>query len=143
MAPVLAAGNRVAAKPAAENANAAIRITAQVTGIPKKRHIPERSCIACGLKGPKGDFLRVVRTPIGSVRPDTKGRANGRGAYLCHRVGCWEKGIAKRALERSLRARVSQEDLEQLQSYYIEIIASGGPDASTGTAAAVSPGAGI
>jgi len=57
--------------------------------------------------------------------PDPTGRANGRGAYLCNRVGCWERGLAKRALERSLRARLADSDLEALQDYYIELISSG------------------
>ena len=57
--------------------------------------------------------------------PDPTGRANGRGAYLCNRVGCWERGLAKRALERSLRTRVADSDLEALQDYYIELISSG------------------
>ncbi len=61
--------------------------------------------------------------------PDPTGRANGRGAYLCNRVGCWERGLAKRSLERSLRARLADSDLEALQDYYIELISSGGPSA--------------
>ncbi|MCY3691033.1 MAG: YlxR family protein [Chloroflexota bacterium] len=82
--------------------------------------------MACGRKGPKGQLVRVVRTPDGPVLPDPTGRANGRGAYLCNRVGCWERGLAKRALERSLRARVTDSDIETLQNYYIDTIASGG-----------------
>ena len=70
--------------------------------------------------------MRIVRTPQGTVAPDLTGRANGRGAYLCNRVGCWERGLAKRALERSLRVRVAESDLQALQDHYIETIASGG-----------------
>ena len=69
--------------------------------------------------------MRVVRTPEGSVRPDPAGRGNGRGAYLCRKAGCWEKGLARRALERSLRGPVADDDLEGLKTYFIETVASG------------------
>ena len=79
-------------------------------------------------------MARIVRTPEGAVKPDPTGRANGRGAYLCNRVGCWEGGLAKRALERSLRARVADSDLQALQDHYIEIIASGAADTANSAA---------
>jgi predicted RNA-binding protein YlxR (DUF448 family) len=97
----------------------------QVTAIPKQRHIPERSCIACGDKKPKGDLVRLVRTPEGEVRPDTTGRANGRGVYLCHQAMCWEKGLVRRSLERGLRNPVSNTDLDALKRYFIETVAPG------------------
>lgn len=100
--------------------------TKRVLAIPKTRHIPERSCIACGQKWPKGELIRLVRAPNGPVRADPTGRSNGRGAYLCRRVGCWEKGLVRRALERSLRAPVSNDDLEALKRYFIETVAGGG-----------------
>lgn len=100
----------------------------RVIGIQKTRHIPDRSCIACGQKAPKRELVRIVRVPDGPVIPDPTGRANGRGAYLCNRVGCWERGLTKRALERSFRTKVSDSDLDTLQDYYIKIIESGGPD---------------
>ncbi|MCY4416779.1 MAG: YlxR family protein [Chloroflexi bacterium] len=97
--------------------------------------------MACGQKGPKGALVRIVRTPDGLVVPDPTGRANGRGAYLCSRVSCWESGLAKRALARSLRIQVSDADLEALQNYYIEIIQSGGANLGTGRVARESTGA--
>ena len=69
---------------------------------------------------------------------DPTGRRNGRGAYLCRRARCWEKGLAKRALERSLRGPVSGQDLETLKRYFIDTVASGaygaGADAARGAA---------
>ena len=69
--------------------------------------------------------MRVVRTPEGSVQPDPAGRSNGRGAYLCLNARCWEKGLARRALERSLRGPVADNDLEGLKRYFIDTVASG------------------
>lgn len=56
--------------------------------------------------------------------PDPTGRSNGRGAYLCNRANCWEKAVAHRALERSLRGPVAVEDLEALKNYFIEMATS-------------------
>ena len=69
---------------------------------------------------------------------DPTGRANGRGAYLCNRLGCWENGIAKRALDRHLRTAVSNDDVQALQDYFINQVASGGAVAGSGQNA--SPG---
>jgi len=77
-------------------------------------------------------LIRIVRTPQGMVAPDPTGRANGRGAYLCNRVECWERGVAKRVLERSFRVRVTESDLRALQDHYIETIVSGGVNAPSG-----------
>ena len=68
------------------------------------------------------------------MRPDPTGRSNGRGAYLCRQASCWEKGLARRALERSFRGPVASADLEALKLYFIETIASGGGSAGSGAA---------
>ena len=79
-------------------------------------------------------MTRLVRAPDGSVRPDPTGRSNGRGAYLCRQVPCWEKGLVRRALERGLRGPVASADLEALKMYFIETVASGGASAGSGAA---------
>ena len=48
----------------------------------KVKKIPMRTCIVTREKLPKGQLVRVVRTPEGTVVIDTTGRTNGRGAYL-------------------------------------------------------------
>jgi predicted RNA-binding protein YlxR (DUF448 family) len=79
-------------------------------------------------------LIRLVRTPDGEVRPDTTGRANGRGVYLCHQATCWQKGLARRSLERGLRNPVSNTDLDALKRYFIETVAPGVYHAGPGTA---------
>ena len=79
-------------------------------------------------------MTRLVRAPDGSVRPDPTGRSNGRGAYLCRQAPCWEKGLVRRALERSFRGPVASDDLEALKLYFIETIASGGASVGSGAA---------
>ena len=98
--------------------------TGRYIAIPKAGHIPERSCIACGRKAAKGELVRIVRTPDGAVMADATGRSNGRGAYLCRRALCWEKGLTKRVLERRLSAAVSSRNLAELRQHFVETFAS-------------------
>ncbi|MBC8279537.1 MAG: YlxR family protein [Chloroflexi bacterium] len=92
--------------------------------MPKNRHVPERSCVACGSKLPKTQLNRVVRTIQGPIVVDTTGREPGRGAYLCHLPDCWEKAIGKGALQRGFKQDIPAKDLEAVQAYYRENIAS-------------------
>jgi len=91
--------------------------------LPKNRHIPERSCVACGLKMPKAQFIRVVKTSEGPIIVDTTGRKSGRGAYLCHTPDCWERALGKGALQRSFKQDLSSQDLEAVKTYYQENLA--------------------
>ena len=86
--------------------------------MPKKRHIPERSCVACGKKMPKADLVRFVRTPHGAVSMDSSGKSPGRGAYFCLNSACWARGLAKGGLERSLGIEFSDQDREHVQSLF-------------------------
>ena len=88
----------------------------------KRKHIPERKCVSCGKRLPKQDLVRIVRSPQGSVSIDSTGKSAGRGAYLCRTSGCWEKGLNKRGLERSLDLSLSGSDLQGLEEYYQELV---------------------
>ena len=79
--------------------------------------IPLRQCIGCREQKAKSELIRVVRSPEGEVSLDFRGKAPGRGAYLCRDAACLKKAIKSRALERALsvpvpedvRARLEQE----------------------------------
>lgn len=88
--------------------------------MPKTRHIPERSCVACGQKLTKRELTRIVRTPQGEIRVDPIGKSAGRGAYLCGSANCWERGLRKGGLDRSLHTSLSAQDQELLLSFYQE-----------------------
>lgn len=92
--------------------------------LPKSRHVPERSCVACGLKTAKVQLVRVVRNDQGSVTVDTTGRAPGRGAYLCRAAECWDRTISRGTLGRSFGRDITSNDLEQVRAYYQENIAT-------------------
>ncbi|PKB83080.1 MAG: hypothetical protein BZY88_03165 [SAR202 cluster bacterium Io17-Chloro-G9] len=89
----------------------------------KRRHIPERTCVACGKKMPKPDLVRIVRTPQGELQVDTAGKSPGRGAYLCRDSDCWQKSVRKGGLERSLGATLAPIDHQRLYDSYQELMA--------------------
>lgn len=75
--------------------------------MPATKRIPQRTCVGCRATGGKRDFVRVVKTPDGSVQIDPGGKANGRGAYVCGKPSCWEDALTKERLARALRTTIS------------------------------------
>ena len=69
----------------------------------KQRKVPMRQCLGCREMAPKRELIRVVRAPDGGgISLDFKGKAPGRGAYLCGKPECLKKARKSRALERAL-----------------------------------------
>lgn len=81
----------------------------------KVKKIPMRTCIVTREKLPKGQLVRVVRTPEGTVVIDTTGRTNGRGAYLKKDLQVIEKAMTSKVLNRALETEVPSEVFEQLK----------------------------
>ena len=77
---------------------------------PAKRHVPLRTCIVCGAKGPKGDFTRIVSTPEDGVKVDRTGKLSGRGAYVCGDAQCSPAKLRRGRIERALKRRVTDDD---------------------------------
>ncbi len=82
-----------------------------------KKHVPLRTCVLCQQVRPKRDLVRVVRSPQGAIAVDERGKAAGRGAYLCRNRDCWEKAIARDRLDHALKAKLSLEDKQRLLQY--------------------------
>ncbi len=78
------------------------------------KHIPTRTCVACGRAASKRDLVRVVRTPEGDVLVDTAGKLSGRGAYLCHEPACLRLGVEKGRLSRALKTTFSSTQRDAL-----------------------------
>jgi predicted RNA-binding protein YlxR (DUF448 family) len=83
----------------------------------RQKHKPQRTCIACRETKDKRSLIRVVRTPEGKVMVDPTGKANGRGAYLCQQVSCWERSLQKNLLGRVLKVTISEEELTALRLF--------------------------
>ncbi|TMG55269.1 MAG: YlxR family protein [Chloroflexi bacterium] len=58
------------------------------------RRLPQRTCVACRTTRAKRELVRVVRSPQGELSVDLRGKAPGRGAYLCADPACLELGLA-------------------------------------------------
>ncbi len=82
-----------------------------------RKHIPQRTCVACREVKAKRELIRLVRISDRSVQVDTSGKRAGRGAYLCRAQECWEVGLKGGRLERALRTVLPQDNREQLIRY--------------------------
>ncbi len=80
--------------------------------MPKK--IPQRQCLGCREMKPKKELIRVVRSPEGTVSVDLRGKASGRGAYVCPSTECLKRAIKSRALARALDTDIPQEVYDAL-----------------------------
>ena len=78
------------------------------------KSIPQRQCVGCRVKKPKPELIRVVRAPDGAISLDARGKAAGRGAYLCPSPACLKKAQKNRALERAFDVPIPAELYEQL-----------------------------
>ena len=75
--------------------------------MPKK--IPMRQCLGCREMKPKGELIRVVRSPEGEISLDFRGKLPGRGAYVCPDPACLKRAIKSKALERAFETQIPQE----------------------------------
>jgi len=85
------------------------------------KNIPLRKCLGCDeMLGKKG-MLRVVKTKEGEISIDETGKKNGRGAYICRDMECFNKAQKKHSLERSLKCSISEEIYEKLRQEIEEL----------------------
>ena len=65
-------------------------------------HAPTRTCVGCGRKAPQAELVRFcARDGALAFSPGGEGRS----AYTCRRLACFERAVAKRAFDRVLRQR--------------------------------------
>ena len=79
-----------------------------------QKKIPMRQCLGCREQKPKKELIRVVRSPEGEISLDFRGKANGRGAYICPDPACLKKAVKQKALERALQTPIPEEIYAQL-----------------------------
>lgn len=61
-----------------------------------QKKIPMRQCVGCREMRQKKELVRVVKSPEGVISLDFRGKAPGRGAYLCPNSECLKKRSAPR-----------------------------------------------
>ena len=79
-----------------------------------QKKIPMRQCLGCREMKPKRELIRVVRSPEGGISLDFRGKAPGRGAYLCPKPECLKRAIKSKAIERAFETEIPDEIYELL-----------------------------
>ena len=80
-----------------------------------EKKIPLRKCTGCGEMKPKKELIRVLKSTETEIILDTTGKKNGRGAYLCNSLECFQKARKTKGLERSLQTKIPDEIYETLE----------------------------
>ena len=80
-----------------------------------QRKVPKRQCVGCRTMFEKRDLIRVVKSPEGAISLDFKGKAPGRGAYLCKSADCLKKARRSKALERAFNMSIPEEVYDTLE----------------------------
>ena len=81
----------------------------------QQKKIPQRKCMGCRERKEKRELIRVVRSPEGTVSLDFRGKAPGRGAYICPDTACLKKALRSKALDRSLEVTIPEEIYARLE----------------------------
>ena len=79
-----------------------------------QKKIPMRQCLGCREMKPQRELIRVVRSPEGEISLDFKGKAPGRGAYICPAPACLKQAIKAKALERAFSTQIPEAVYEKL-----------------------------
>ncbi len=81
----------------------------------KDKKLPQRKCVGCGVMKAKMELIKIVCTKQSEVSVDVKGKAPGRGAYVCSDASCLEKAKKGRKLERAFSTAVPMEIYQEIE----------------------------
>ena len=82
----------------------------------KPKKIPMRMCLGCSEMKPKMELIRVVKSPEGDISLDFKGKAAGRGAYICRSRQCLDKARKARRFEKSFSCKIEDSVYEVMMN---------------------------
>jgi uncharacterized protein len=74
-----------------------------------------RMCLGCQQMKPKKELLRIVRTPEGTVELDPTGKRNGRGAYICSDLVCFQTAVKERRFRKAFEVDVDPQVFADLE----------------------------
>ena len=81
----------------------------------KVKKIPLRTCVVTKERYPKGELLRIVKTPEGEIKPDITGKLNGHGAYIKKDIDVLEKDIKSKALAHYLECEIDESVYDEIR----------------------------
>lgn len=79
------------------------------------KKVPIRRCVGCGEHFPKGELVRVLRTPDGEVVLDLTGKKSGRGAYICKMTSCFNKARKSKRIETALEISIPADVYDRME----------------------------
>lgn len=85
-----------------------------------EKKIPLRMCIACREMKDKKSLLRIVKSSSGAISLDFKGKASGRGAYICDSPDCIKKCLKKKLLNKAFSSEIPDGVYEYIGRDYAE-----------------------
>ena len=85
------------------------------------KSVPVRRCVGCMTSFPQKDIVRFVVSD-GELKIDALGRMNGRGAYLCRSLECFDSAMKKKRLTYALGISLSPEEINGLREEYAKEI---------------------
>lgn len=88
------------------------------------KRIPVRTCIGCNGTGSKKDLLRMVRLQDGSIAVDLSGSMNGRGAYICRNIACFDAAVRRKAFNRTFGRMFTEEETDALRNGFEQAVRS-------------------
>lgn len=80
------------------------------------KKIPMRTCVVSKTVHPKKELVRIVANKEGEVFVDTKGKANGRGAYIKLSKENIELAKKSKVLDRKLEVTIPDNIYEDLMN---------------------------
>ena len=86
-----------------------------------ERRVPMRRCVGCMTSFPKSDVTRFIATD-GKIIIDPLGKMNGRGAYLCRSLDCFDMALRKRRLTYALGVSMTEEESALLRDEYTKVV---------------------
>jgi uncharacterized protein len=71
--------------------------------------------VACRTTRAKRELVRVVRSPVGELSVDLRGKSPGHGAYLDPDPACLERGLAEGVLAKALEIPIDEATANRLR----------------------------
>lgn len=81
----------------------------------KQKKIPLRMCLGCQEMKPKRELIRIVKNKENETSIDFTGKKQGRGAYICKSVQCFDKARKGKRLEKAFESQISEDIYDTLK----------------------------
>lgn len=83
-----------------------------------EKKTPMRTCIACREVKPKRELIRIVKSGT-EISLDRTGKKNGRGAYICDDIECFNKLRKGKLLSRTFSCAVDESVYDKLSEEFL------------------------